>query len=110
MSRDNKLLIENTKSFIKEEEPKQKKSSFDPEPLVPLAMKWLKKKFGDEFVFKHKQNLSEIGKTYYASIDGKEFGISGKLFDTNQDGSGDTVLFKIDPMEDEEETEAPFGE
>jgi len=104
------LLIENTQTFIKEESPKPKKSSFDQKPLVPLAMKWLKKKFGDEFEFKHKANLSEIGKTYYASIDGKEFGIAGKKYDTTGDGDADTVLFKILPDEEEDQKEPSFGE
>ena len=102
------LLIENTNTFIKKEEKVTEK--FDQKPLVPLAMKWLKQKFGEEFEFKHKPNLSEIGKTYFASIDGKEFGIAGKRYDTTGDGEPDTVLFKILPDEDEEEKEVPFGE
>jgi len=108
MKENSNLLIENTKTFIKEESKKTSKS-FDAKSLVPLAMKWLKAKFGDEFIFKHKQNLTEIGKTYYASIDGKEFGIAGKKFDTDGDGDPDTVLFKILPDE-EEEKEPAFGE
>jgi len=112
-----KLLIENTVTFLENEpEDKEPKSpeklskDFDAKKLVPLAMKWLKSKFGDEFSFKHKQNLSEVGKTYFASIDGKEFGIAGKKFDTTGDGEADTVLFKILPDEEEEEKEPAFGE
>ncbi len=112
-----KLLIENITTFLENEEEQNNQKvktkdpkDFDVKKLVPLAMKWLKSKFGDEFEFKHKQNLSEIGKTYYASIDGKEFGIAGKKFDTTGDGEADTVLFKILPDEEEEEKEPAFGE
>jgi len=109
------LLIEKTDTFIKKPEDEEKKSepaksNLDVDKLVPLAMQWLKAKFGDNYEFKHKQQLSEIGKTYYAAVNGEEFGISGKKYDTTGDGKPDTVLFKIIPTETPEDEEIPFGE
>jgi hypothetical protein len=112
------LLIESVTSFLENEENKEqntnaknkKKSEFDQTKYVPLAMKWLKNKFGDDFNFKHNAKLSEIGRSYHVSVDDKEFIISGKAFDTTDDGKPDTVVFKIEPIEaeEEEEIEKPF--
>ena len=104
------------KDFITEEiEEAEKKGpantmEFDQKPYVSSAIKWLKKKFPDNgFTFKHTPKLSNPSKTYQASIDGKEFDVAGRLHDSNSDGKQDQVLFKIVPVEDQdEEKEAAF--
>jgi hypothetical protein len=74
---------------------------FDQTQFVELAKKWLKKRFGDMFEFKHNPKLNVPGmKSYNVSIEGKEFIITGKAFDTSADGKVDTVLFKIEPVEE----------
>ncbi len=105
------MLIENVKTFIKKDTPKEK-STFDQKPLVPLAMKWLNKKFPKDkygFNFNHNENLSSDLKSYAVSVDGKEFEISGKLFDTNSDGTDDTVVFRINQIEEEPDQDEPFS-
>ncbi len=67
----------------------------DQNEYLPSALKWLKSKFGDKYTFKHTPKLNDIDKTYSASIDGKEFTIAGKKYDTDSDGKIDTVAFKI---------------
>jgi hypothetical protein len=95
-----------------EQKPNQKESSFDQKPFVPLAMKWLDQKFPQKafgYTFKHNPKLEVPDmKSYNVSVDGKEFIIVGKAFDTNSDGTKDTVLFKITAVEHEEEQEDAF--
>ena len=82
---------------------------FNQDKLVPLAMKWLKKKFPFEefgFTFKHRPNLTNTTKTYSVAVDGKEFDIDGRIFDANNSGKedrGDVVQFKIVSTETETE-------
>ncbi len=79
---------------------------FDQKAYLKDALEWLNQKFPDNgFTFKHKPNLVNDTKTYNVSINGKEFDIAGRLMDTNSDGTKDTVLFKINPVEDEPEKE-----
>lgn len=88
------------KSYLQEE--------FDQQSCLKDAKEWLAKKFPKEdfgFTFKHKPNLTNSTKTYSASINGKEFDILGRLMDSNSDGTKDTVLFKIEPVEEEPESE-----
>jgi hypothetical protein len=89
----------------------QVNEAFDQTPLVPLALKWLKQKFPFDthgYVFKHNPKLLEPTKSYDISIENKEFVIAGRLFDTNSDGTKDTVVFRINPSEEEPESEAGF--
>ena len=82
--------------------------SFDQTPLVPLAMKWMKNKWPEDkfnYTFKHNPKLSNPSKSFYVSVDGKEFEIAGKLFDTSGDGEKDTVVFRINPAEEDEPEE-----
>ncbi len=81
---------------------------FNQEEHVKDAEEWLEDRFGDQFTFKHTPNLSEIGKTYHASINDKEFMISGKSFDTTGDNQIDTVLYRIDSIEEEPEEKEPM--
>jgi hypothetical protein len=84
---------------------------FNQEKYVKLAMKWLEAKFPNEkyrFKFKHNPNLSGDLKAYHVSIDGNEFEISGKKFDTSGDGEDDTVVFRINPIEEPDEPEETF--
>ncbi len=91
----------NFKTYLTEE--------FDQKQYLSDAMEWLKKKFPDNgFTFKHKPNLTNDTKTYPVSINNKEFDIAGRLMDTNSDGNKDTVLFRIDPVEEQEEKEEAF--
>ena len=85
-----------------------KKSEFNQSDYVKDAEEWLKDKFGDKFTFKHVENLSAIGKTYHASINDKEFMISGKSFDTTGDNEIDTVLYRIDTIEEEPVPDEPM--
>ena len=78
---------------------------FEQKDLKASAEKWLKQKFGDEYEFVHKPNLTDGDKTYHCSIDGKQFSISGRKYDTDGDGSPDTVGYKI--INSEEEIEKP---
>lgn len=79
-------------------------SKFDQKAFLDDALEWLEKKFPDNgFTFKHKENLTNDTKTYSVSINDKEFDIAGRLMDTNSDGNADTVLFRIDPVEVENE-------
>ena len=84
---------------------------FDQTALVPLAMKWLEKKFPKEefgYTFKHTANVTNTTKTYSVHIDDKEFDIEGRIFDANNSGeedAGDVVQFKIVPTEEEPEEE-----
>jgi hypothetical protein len=83
-------------------------SKFDQTPYVKKAMKWLEAKWPKEkfnFTFKHNPKLTGDLKRYYASIDGVEFEIAGKAFDTTGDDEPDTVVFKINPVEDDDEVE-----
>jgi len=85
--------------------------AFDQTPLVPLAKKWLAQKFPFEqhgYVFKHNAKLLDTTKSYDVSISGKEFTIAGRLYDTNSDGAKDTVVFRINPSEEEESQEPGF--
>ena len=79
--------------------------AFDQTKYVSAAEKWLKAKFKDKYEFVHKANLADPTKTYYVSVDGKHFGISGKKFDTTGDDELDTICYKIIPDEDEPETD-----
>jgi len=84
---------------------------FDQEPLVPLAMEWLEKKFqGKKYKFIHRPRLDNTTKTYSVSIKDNHFEIAGRIMDTNSNGIEDTVLFKIRdvdlPEEPKEEEEA----
>ena len=72
---------------------------------IDSALKWLKNKFGDKYNFKHSPSLNNIDKSYAVSIDGKEFTIVGKKYDTNGDGEKDTVLFKIIIDEEKDQNE-----
>jgi len=81
---------------------------FEQAALVPDAIKWLKQKFGDELEFKHSPGLSNPTKSYDCSINGKEFTISGRMYDSNGDGVKNVVLFKIEPPEEEQEEEDAF--
>ncbi len=115
-----KLLIENITTFLENEEDQNNQKvktkdskDFDAKKLVPLAMKWLSKKFPKErygFEFKYKEHLVGDLKSYAVSIDGEEFEISGKAFDTNSNGTKDTVLFRINPVEEAPEKEEPFDD
>ena len=93
------------KDYISEE--------FNAEALVPLALKWLKKKFPEDkfgFTFKHMQNVTNTTKTYSVTVDGKEFDLEGRIFDANGSGKedkGDVVQFKITPTEEPEVEEKP---
>ena len=95
--------MERFKKYLTEE--------FDQKALLPLAMKWLEKKFPKEefgFTFRHTPNVTNITKTYSVSQDGKEFDIEGRIFDANNSGeedAGDVVQFKIVPTEEEPESE-----
>ena len=87
-------------TFLKEE--------FDQKAYLKDALEWLKGKFPEDeygYEFIHKPNLINTTKTYSVSINGKHFDISGRLMDTNSDGSKDTVLFKIEPVEEEPQGE-----
>ena len=85
--------------------------AFEQTTLVPLAMKWLEKRFPKDeygFTFKHTPNVTNTTKTYSVSQDGKEFDIEGRIFDANNSGeedAGDVVQFKITPTEEDPETE-----
>ena len=87
---------------------------FNQEKLRTKALKWLKMKFPKKdfgFTFKFQPDLSGATKTYNVTIDGVEFDIAGRIFDANGSGKedpGDVVLFKILPVQDEEETENAF--
>jgi hypothetical protein len=84
---------------------------FNQEKYVKLAMKWLETKFPKDtngFNFKHNPNLGGELKTYNVAVDGTEFEIAGKLFDTNSDGTDDTVVFRINPIEEFEDEEETF--
>lgn len=86
------------KTFLTEE--------FNQEEYLDDAIEWLEKKFADhDFTYKHKPKLTNDTKTYSVSINDKEFDISGRLMDSNSDGTKDTVLFRIDPVEEEESDE-----
>jgi len=80
---------------------------FDQTQFVELAKKWLLTKFPKEeygYEFEHNPRLEVPDmKQYNAYIDGKAFLIIGKAFDTNSNGEKDTVIFKIQPIETEEE-------
>ncbi len=73
------------------------------EEYLSSALKWLKLKFKDKYKFKHQPNLEDYDKSYNCSIDDKEFTIRGRKYDTDGDGTPDTVLFKISPAEVEHE-------
>ena len=82
---------------------------FDQTPLAPLAIKWLKNKFGDNNEFIHKPNLSDgANKRFDASIEGKTFTITGRKHKTKLEDSGDTIIFKIEPDEQELENDDEF--
>ena len=77
---------------------------------VPLAKKWLEQKFpqktyGYKFEYNPKLDVPDM-KEYNAYIDGKGFIIRGRAFDTNSNGTKDTVIFRIDSVEAEDEEEA----
>ena len=91
----------NFKTYLTEE--------FDQSAYLDDAMEWLKQKFPDNgFKFKHKPNLTNDTKTYSVSINNKEFDIAGRLMDTNSDGKKDTVLFRIDSVDEEQEGDEAF--
>jgi hypothetical protein len=76
---------------------------FEQAPLVPLAMKWLKNKFGENNEFVHKPNLSPgSNKQFDVSIEGKTFTITGRKHKTETENPKDTIIFKIEADEDEE--------
>ncbi len=103
------------KTFLESDEEKAEKagkfgklskSTFDQKPLVPFAIKWLEKKFPNEefgFTFKHVPKLANPTKTYQCGEGSQNFDIAGRLHDSNSDGKADTVLFKILPVEEDEE-------
>ncbi len=100
------FITEGVEAVEEVEAPKSNTIAFDQEPYVTPALKWLKKRFPFEehgFTFKHTPRLSNPSKTYQVSIDGNEFDIAGRLHDANSDGKQDQVLFKIIPVEDQEE-------
>ena len=79
---------------------------FNQQEYLKDAMEWLKKKFPDKgYEFIHRPLLVNDTKTYNASINGKYFDIVGRLMDTDSDGKNDTVLFRIDAVESEPETD-----
>jgi hypothetical protein len=94
-------------TIIQEAENKE----FDQEKYVKLATKWLEVKFPKDyhgFEFKHNPNLGGELKSYHVSVDGNEFEIAGKKFDTSGDGDPDTVVFRINPIEEFEDEEPAF--
>ncbi len=89
----------NHDTFLVENE----EEAFDQTPLVPLAMKWLKKKFGDKHEFIHKPKLSDgSNKKFDVSEGGKTFTIVGRKHKTEIENPKDTVIFRIEPDEDPE--------
>jgi len=89
------------KYFLKEE--------FESKAYEKLALKWLENKYGkDLYTFKFIPNMDMNGekvKVYDVSVDNKEFALNLKLFDTNGDGSADTLGFDIKPAVEKEEEE-----
>ncbi len=82
---------------------------FDQEKLKSSAEKWLRQKFGDEYEFVFTPKLKDGDKTYHASINGKQFSITGRKYDTDGDGIADSVAYKIeDSNEEEPEKESDF--
>ena len=97
------------KKFLEEQTEKQ--TEFNKKQAVKDALKWLENKYGKElYKFKHIPNMKFEGekiKKYDISVDGKEYELRLKLFDTNGDGSSDTLGFDVlpaieEPEEDEE--------
>jgi hypothetical protein len=89
----------------------QESKEFNQEKYKKLAIKWLETKFPKEkygFNFKHNPNLGGDLKGYNVAVDGNEFEIQGKLFDTNSDGTDDTVVFRINPIEEFPDEEPSF--
>jgi len=77
--------------------------SFDQQKYKKKAEKWLKRKFGKMYNFVHKPNLKDHDKTYHCSIDGVEFSIQGRKYDTTDDGVPDTVAYRIASAEEDNE-------
>ena len=83
---------------------------FDQSTYLKDALEWLNKKFPDKgYEFKHTPMMKNDTKTYNVSINGKEFDIVGRLMDSNSDSKKDTVLFRINPVEDEPEEKEEEG-
>ena len=79
--------------------------AFNQDKYKAKAHKWLKRRFGKSYNFVHKPNLADYDKTYHCSIDGVEFSIKGRKYDTTDDGVPDTVAYKIVSAEEEKEEE-----
>ena len=83
---------------------------FDQQEYLKDAIEWLNKKFeGKGYDFVHKPFLVNDTKTYNVSINGKYFDIVGRLMDTDSNGEADTVLFRIDAIDEEPEPEQKEG-
>jgi len=97
----------NFKIYLKEQEQKKLSPEFNEKKAVSGALKWLENKYGKElYKFKHIPNMKMEGektKTYDISVDGNEYELHLKLFDTNGDGSMDTLGFDVLPAIEEPE-------
>ena len=81
----------------------QIQEEFDQGPLVKLATDWLKNKYpADEYEFVHKPLLKDGMKTFHVSTGGKTFVIQAKKADTEYENPVNTILFKIESDEEEE--------
>ena len=81
---------------------------FDEKKAVQDAEKWLESKYGKElYVFKHMPDMEMSGekiKTYDIVVGENTYILNLKKFDSNGDGSSDTVGFDVkSAIEDKEE-------
>jgi len=84
------------------------KEEFDQTPLIKFAQRWLADKFQNKpLTFEHKPKLIETGngKRFNCSIDGNSFGLYVIKHDTEYNKTDNVALFKITPIEEEEEDE-----
>jgi hypothetical protein len=96
----------NFREYIKEE--------FDQTVAVKDALTWLKNKYGaDTFTFKHIENMVANGsktKSYDITIGDNVYLLNLRKFDSNGDGTPDTVGFDVKSVvpnaEPDEEIEA----
>ncbi len=79
--------------------------AFDVDKAVKDALKWMEGKYGkDLYNFKHIENMNMDGnvvKTYDITVDDNTYILNLKKFDSNGDGSLDTLGFDVLPANDE---------
>ena len=78
---------------------------------VKDAEGWLKGKYGDRFVFKHIENMTGDGvnmKSYDIVVGSNVYKLNLRKFDTNGDGTQDTVGFQVLPSQETPKEEDDF--